>query len=335
MDLQSPDKKMSKSLPPAGCVNLLDEPVGDGEEDPLGGHRHRARGGRRPGEQAGRHQPADHPQRAVRAEHRRARGALRRPRLRRPEEGARRGGHRLRHAGAGPHPRSCSTTPPSSSGCSPPARRGPARSPPARWPRSTSGSGFLAPAAGVAPRERRHLRPPQPGGRRAHRARHRRPDPRAVGAAARRLAREGRRPAGQRGAAARDAAAADRGGRRRPAGDQRPPGRGRPLPPAVRDAPVGHRHLLAGVGGRVRRPSPRASATASCSPPTSAAARWRARCPSRTTRTSPWRTTCPADMLEVAYNGLADLSAAFPVELVHRVRADPERRLGGRPRVPR
>src|SRR3954466_7281566 len=26
MDLQSPDKKMSKSLPPAGCVNLLDEP---------------------------------------------------------------------------------------------------------------------------------------------------------------------------------------------------------------------------------------------------------------------------------------------------------------------
>ena len=27
MDLQSPDKKMSKSLPPAGCVNLLDEPA--------------------------------------------------------------------------------------------------------------------------------------------------------------------------------------------------------------------------------------------------------------------------------------------------------------------
>jgi tryptophanyl-tRNA synthetase len=26
MDLQQPDKKMSKSLPPAGCVNLLDEP---------------------------------------------------------------------------------------------------------------------------------------------------------------------------------------------------------------------------------------------------------------------------------------------------------------------
>jgi tryptophanyl-tRNA synthetase len=26
MDLQSPDRKMSKSLPPAGCVNLLDEP---------------------------------------------------------------------------------------------------------------------------------------------------------------------------------------------------------------------------------------------------------------------------------------------------------------------
>ncbi|TKJ35652.1 tryptophan--tRNA ligase [Blastococcus sp. CCUG 61487] len=26
MDLQSPEKKMSKSLPPAGCINLLDEP---------------------------------------------------------------------------------------------------------------------------------------------------------------------------------------------------------------------------------------------------------------------------------------------------------------------
>jgi tryptophanyl-tRNA synthetase len=27
MDLQSPEKKMSKSLPPAGCVNLLDDPA--------------------------------------------------------------------------------------------------------------------------------------------------------------------------------------------------------------------------------------------------------------------------------------------------------------------
>jgi tryptophanyl-tRNA synthetase len=27
MDLQTPDKKMSKSLPPAGCINLLDEPA--------------------------------------------------------------------------------------------------------------------------------------------------------------------------------------------------------------------------------------------------------------------------------------------------------------------
>jgi tryptophanyl-tRNA synthetase len=27
MDLQSPDKKMSKSLPPAGCISLLDEPA--------------------------------------------------------------------------------------------------------------------------------------------------------------------------------------------------------------------------------------------------------------------------------------------------------------------
>jgi tryptophanyl-tRNA synthetase len=27
MDLQSPDKKMSKTLPPAGCINLLDDPA--------------------------------------------------------------------------------------------------------------------------------------------------------------------------------------------------------------------------------------------------------------------------------------------------------------------
>ena len=58
---------MSKSLPPAGCVDPARRARGDREEDPVGGHRHRPRGRRRPGEQAGRHQPADHPQRAVRA----------------------------------------------------------------------------------------------------------------------------------------------------------------------------------------------------------------------------------------------------------------------------
>ena len=42
----------------------------------------------------------------------------------------------------------------------------------------------------------------------------------------------------------------------------------------------------------------------------------------------------PSDMLELAYSGLAELSAEFRVDAVHRVRADPERRLGGRPRVP-
>ena len=46
MDLQSPDKKMSKTLPPAGCVNLLDDPPVR-EEDPVRRHRHRP-GGRRP-----------------------------------------------------------------------------------------------------------------------------------------------------------------------------------------------------------------------------------------------------------------------------------------------
>ena len=97
----------------------------------------------------------------------------------------------------------------------------------------------------------------------------------------------GRRSATRRptGAAARDAAAADRGRRGRPGGDQRAPRRGRPLPPAVRDAPVGHRHLLAGVGGRVHRGRQghrQLRAARHRRPPRPAGAR---RCPSRTTRT--------------------------------------------------
>ena len=41
----------------------------------------------------------------------------------------------------------------------------------------------------------------------------------------------------------------------------------------------------------------------------------------------------PGDMLDFAYSGLADLSAEFAVDGVHRVRADRRRGLGGRPRV--
>ena len=152
MDLQSPDKKMSKSLPPAGCVEPARRPGGDGEEDPLGGHRHRPRGRLRPGDQAGRQQPADHPQRAVRPQHRRARGALRRPRLRRPEEGARRGGHRLRDPGPGAHPGAARRPRRAGAG----ARRGRGAGPrgrrPRRWPQVYERVGFLPPAAGGAAR---------------------------------------------------------------------------------------------------------------------------------------------------------------------------------------
>ena len=60
-DLQDPTSKMSKSAASdAGLINLLDDAEGVGEEDQVRGHRHRPRGRLRPGEQAGRQQPADH-----------------------------------------------------------------------------------------------------------------------------------------------------------------------------------------------------------------------------------------------------------------------------------
>ena len=72
--------------------------------------------------------------------------------------------------------------------------------------------------------------------------------------------------------------------------------------------------FCAGVRRRVHRGARRASATASCSPPTSAAARWRA---PLSFPYHPHVTVAhdvPADMLELAYSGLADLSAEFRVD---------------------
>ena len=52
-DLQDPTAKMCKSASaPTGIVELLDDPAAIGQEDPLGGHRHRPGGPLRPGGQA-------------------------------------------------------------------------------------------------------------------------------------------------------------------------------------------------------------------------------------------------------------------------------------------
>ena len=60
-DLQDPSIKMSKSAStPKGLINLLDEPEGHREEGQERGHRHRHRDPLRPGEEAGRQQPAHH-----------------------------------------------------------------------------------------------------------------------------------------------------------------------------------------------------------------------------------------------------------------------------------
>ena len=79
-----------------------------------------------------------------------------------------------------------------------------------------------------------------------------------------------------------------------------------------------------GVGGRVRRGGAGASATASCSPPTSVAARWPA---PLSFPYHPHVTVAhdvPADMLELAYSGLADLSAEFRVDSFTEFEQTPE-----------
>ena len=101
-DLQDPTAKMSKSAASdAGLISLLDDPQGDGQEDPLGRHRQRARDPLRPRGQAGGVEPADDPVRGHRHRRRQARRGLRGPRLRRPEEGHRRRGGRVRHPDQG------------------------------------------------------------------------------------------------------------------------------------------------------------------------------------------------------------------------------------------
>jgi tryptophanyl-tRNA synthetase len=69
----------------------------DRQEDPLGGHRQRARDPVRPRGQARGVQPADHPVRGDRHRHRHPGRRVRRARLRRPEDRDRRCGGRVRH----------------------------------------------------------------------------------------------------------------------------------------------------------------------------------------------------------------------------------------------
>ena len=90
-DLQNPTAKMSKSAESdAGVLWLLDEPVGQREEDHAGRHRQRGLGAVRPREEAGRLEPAGD----LRGSHGTAdpgdRGRVRGPRLRRLQEGPRR-----------------------------------------------------------------------------------------------------------------------------------------------------------------------------------------------------------------------------------------------------
>ena len=101
-DLQDPTSKMSKSASsPGGIVDLLDHAEDVREEDPVGGHRQRARDPLRPGGQAGGREPAHDLLGADRPEDHRAGGGLRRQGLRRPEEGPGRGGRRVRRAVCG------------------------------------------------------------------------------------------------------------------------------------------------------------------------------------------------------------------------------------------
>ena len=53
LDLQTPDKQMSKSLGGSGCLYLLTTRRGQRQEDPVGGHRQRTRDGYDPEAKAG------------------------------------------------------------------------------------------------------------------------------------------------------------------------------------------------------------------------------------------------------------------------------------------
>ena len=90
--------KMSKSLPRRRHAEPARRPVGDRQEDQARGHRHRDRDPLRPGDQAGRVEPARDPGRGHRPRVEDAGEGLRRPGLRRAQGRRGRGGRRVRRA---------------------------------------------------------------------------------------------------------------------------------------------------------------------------------------------------------------------------------------------
>ena len=154
MDLQHPERKMSKSVDsPLGTIGLLDSAERDHPQGEEGGHGHRWRGPLRPGRQAGRGQPARAPgrRRPVGTPQEVATGytALRRPQARRG-----RGPGRAPAPGAPSAGRSWRRTRPTWSRCSP---RGPPRRMPVAARRPTppppTPVGLLPPRAAPPPPE--------------------------------------------------------------------------------------------------------------------------------------------------------------------------------------
>ena len=119
-DLQEPTAKMSKSSPSqSGVIDLLEDPkvIAKRIRSAVTDTGREIRFDE--AQQARRVQPAAHPQRADRPVGGRAGERLRGPRLRRPEEGRRRGGGRDRPRRSATAPSRCWTTGPSSTGSSP------------------------------------------------------------------------------------------------------------------------------------------------------------------------------------------------------------------------
>ena len=140
-DLQEPTAKMSKSsASQSGVIDLLEDPkvIAKRIRSAVTDTGREIRFDE--AQQARRVQPAAHPQRADRPVGRRARERLRGPRLRRPEEGRRRGGRRVGHAVPRPHPRAAGR--PGRARPDPRRRRraGPRAWPARRWRASTTAS---------------------------------------------------------------------------------------------------------------------------------------------------------------------------------------------------
>ena len=125
-DLQNPTAKMSKSASsPRPGSSRCSTTRGQRQEDPQRGHRLGQRDPLRRRGEARDQQPAHHLQLADRHEHPGPRGAVRRQGLRRPEEGPRRRGRRLRDAVPRPDPRAARRPDPPDPG----ARAGPPAGP--------------------------------------------------------------------------------------------------------------------------------------------------------------------------------------------------------------